>query len=991
MYFVRKHKWIFRVCFLLLTILYMPYVNAKVEILDGSIGLSSNAVTSIIKDRGGLMWMGTQNGLNSYDGYVFSRPYPELSNQPITHLAYNSDKNLIWVGTSSGLYCVERDNGSVHFVGNADWSNSVVSALLAIPGGNVYVAYESGIIAIVEKNFSLRQIRSSAVEDQYIRKLQYHSGSARIFFSYNDHSGLYCMNLLGGDIRQIHDTKVGGYLAVSLMSDTLLFQTTSSGIKVFDSTYHQIVVPALSKAKRVEASVLYDGCLFVALSGNYYVEDTLIEINLKDGSVTDLGKDANVFIGRQKYYCAFRDEQEILWIGTNRGIFKIIPERKLFEKLLHNAHVRFPARTIIEEPNGDIYAGSHYGLYLQSAQTGACTLYEYEIPQIKQVARINAMVSDRDYIYSTGSGHSFLSRFNKRSKKFETYFYPKVDMSKVDGGFSIMKDAEGIIWIGSNGLFTYDPNSNIMARHQNDIFDIGNCHVQGLKEGRDKSIIWVATNRGLYKVHKVKGVLAYFHRNSVPALSANDIYFAEEDSSGYLWLGTNGGGVNIISPDYRSIQYLNKEHNGLSNDIVYGMLRDERDRLWISTFNGLSCYDTRKGTFFNYYKIDGLCEDEFNYNSFLRARNGKMYFGGINGISAFFPDKMKMGNNSRISLHVLPAIKWNARTKTFSTNYDFKGNGNKIVLNSPNSLLMFNLVLTDYTDPVHNNFTYRIVGLSDEWVSLSGQPVLRLNSIPYGYYTIEIKARNARGLAANNMLRFFLHVKKPFYSTGWFYAIILVLAVAIILAFVIIKYKNLQKIQKMRLRIASNLHDEVGSLLTSIIMYSDNVRFGGSASAEKDGRLVKIAELSREATHTMSDILWAVDVRNNVPNSLSERMREYVEELFIPMNVAVSVDISDVDTRQKITDELRQELYLIFKEAVNNILKHSDATRVAFSLRYSGVHKFQFRICNDGLREKPLGTQGQGLKNMHMRAKNVGAEMSFLHENGEFIITVERR
>lgn len=367
-----------------------------------------------------------------------------------------------------------------------------------------------------------------------------------------------------------------------------------------------------------------------------------------------------------------------------------------------------------------------------------------------------------------------------------------------------------------------------------------------------------------------------------------------------------------------------------------------------------------------------------------------MYFGGVRGICMFYPDSMEHQGTPPCSLFVSPTSKWNSEARMFTTTSDPGGQGDQIVLYTPNASVIFNLGLTDYRDPKYNSFSYRIKGLFDDWVSLQGQPVLRLNSIPYGTYTIEIKALNAKGIPAANMLRFGLLVKMPFYKTWWFYLLLLTLAGMLIYIFFQMKFRNLKQMQQMRVQIASDLHDEVGSLLTRITLFSDNVRFGRNTGKEKETKLEKIAALSRDATTTMSDVLWAIDARNDFAGNLADRMREHAEDMLLPMNIEFQLDTSEVQQKQKIPSEVRQQLYLIFKEAVNNIVKHARATDVEVVYQY-GSEYFLLRIVNNGA-DKPFSNafSGQGLKNMEMRAGKIGARMHYRCHEERFLLTIEK-
>src|SRR5690606_24020489 len=130
--------------------------------------------------------------------------------------------------------------------------------------------------------------------------------------------------------------------------------------------------------------------------------------------------------------------------------------------------------------------------------------------------------------------------------------------------------------------------------------------------GREPGIFWVATDNGWCRIHCTRGSLQHFHKKSVPARSGNDVYYVDEDPDGKLWLGTNGGGINCLNEKRDHVRYITRGSHGLSHDVVYGILRQDNGKRWISTFNGLSCYDPERDVCTNYYMADGLCSNEFN-------------------------------------------------------------------------------------------------------------------------------------------------------------------------------------------------------------------------------------------------------------------------------------------------------------------------------------------------------------------------------------------
>ena len=972
--------------------------TAQIELLDGARGLSSNAVTAIIKDKRGLMWIGTQNGLNIYAGYNFTQPYLALSNEYITHLVYDSLLNILWAGTLRGLYAVTPDDGSVrHIKPAAAPDDSPVEALCNIHGDAVYVLYRNGALERVDHRY-----RSGRLMQLAGRKkpgaLFLQGTRDRLWLFHPEMKDRLCrIHLPSGGMTYV---PVPGNEYISQLAhyrDSLMILKRERRISFIQDTTSADVTPAVLSGRNVEMMALNGSKLFLIMCGSYCNQsnsavDTLFEYDMRSGVMTPIGQHSDIFFGRQQYFCLYRDAGDIIWIGSNRGLYKILPTRHLFDTVLYDDRMRISTRTIIQEPGGDMYVGSSTGLYFYTAGTRKWVCYQYLDPETRKIpVQITDMLEDDGYLYIASLSNPVLYRFNKRSRSFETCLDGGDDDASPPYIPGLFRDKDGTIWAATNkGLMYYDAAGKKLAGISDRAWGTAPLRILNIGQGRDPETMWLATNSGAYLFHRRKGILAHFHRKSTPALSASEIYFIKEDRQGRLWLGTNGGGVNMISPDRAHIRHFSKENNGLSSNIVYGMLLQQDGKCWFSTSNGLSCYNPADDRFFNFYTTDGLCNNDFNYNSYLNGADGAMYFGSVNGLISFLPDSIRTDADRHVRLFVLPVSKWDERTKTFTLINNFRGDGDEIVLHAPSASLVFNLGLTDYRDPVHNVFTYRILGLFDDWIPLSGEPVLRLHGIPYGRYILEIKGITSRGETTANQLRFLIHVKKPFYKTAWFYLLVASALLVFISLFFRVKYRNLKRLQLLRLQISSNLHDEVGSLLTSITLFSDNLRFSGNTGPEKDARLKKIASLSREATVTMSDILWTVDVRNDAPASLSERMREYAEELLLPMQVALHVDTEDVHPHRVMPVELRQQLYLIFKEGLNNAVKHAAVTRVIITLRYHRADTFLFRIVNNGLSASRQGVQGQGLKNIRMRAGKIGADMSYEAQGDVFTLTVRK-
>jgi two-component sensor histidine kinase len=475
-------------------------------------------------------------------------------------------------------------------------------------------------------------------------------------------------------------------------------------------------------------------------------------------------------------------------------------------------------------------------------------------------------------------------------------------------------------------------------------------------------------------------VTGFFSSSTSPRLSNDEVLNLYEDGQGDLWICTQGGGVNRLVPRTGAMRYYTKL-NGLPGNIAYGII-GQGDDLWISTDKGLARLSRKNDRITAFTVRNGITDNEFNTASFFRGSNGRLFFGSINGITSFDPAQIRRREDSSdIVLTGYSRYDGESRSVT-ETVYGLK-NMEPVRLGYLDHSATFSFTLDNFEDPAQNRFAYLLEGLTPDWNVLGHQRVLRLGSLPAGSYLLRIKGYTPRGSATMNELRIPIVVGEAFYKTWWFTACVFLTVAILIYAVFRNRIIQLEKLQLMRTRIASDLHDEVGSLLTRISIHTELIKHTRDNTS---ARLEEIAETSRLATATMSDVLWSVDSRNDRSGNLVDRMREHADQMLQPANKAVIFE-HNLDTSRAVGLIVRQQLFLIFKEAINNIVKHSTADTV-----YIGLHnehrKFLMRISDNGSPRAAPGRTGQGMKNMKMRAEKLGAVLTVEREGGYRITLV---
>lgn len=954
--------------------------RARVSVVEAGPGLTDKYITAVCKDDAGLLWIGTKQGICTYDGNHFEPVAGALqSGNAVSSLLYDSRSGRLWAGTDKGLFLIDCSRRHVAALRNKQaWSSSPVAALCALRDGSLYVAYKSGWLALIE----------NAKQPDAIAHFPPRGGNAPFFTG-----SLLCR---GGDTLELTpyskgesymlapgskslspiaaDTARGAMYFKSSNGDALFTARFGGGLQMLDSRTRQpsqYGIAALLHA--------FDNVIAVqpASPETYFIlckPARLYSVNLSRRHVDTIASD--VFTGRLAT-SLFLDE-DIVWIGSNKGLIKVTLEQHHFRHLLSGTPP-ISIRSLAEDEQRNLFAGTYSGLFRLGDGEDIWKSWSGMLPY----AMLNV---PGPYLYFVGEQPA-LYRISKQSLEAETGFYETRDLPS-DGlrqAYALARDAQGIVWIGTSyGLATYDPARNLLSAYHAEGLP-ANTEIRYIRARGDGHLL-LCTRSGLYDFVPGKSVAWHIGTATRPALSSNNVNYADYDWEGRLWLCTDNG-LNIISAKRDSVRVLRTE-DGLSDNTTYQLMWQGHERAWISTFNGLSSYNSTSGTFYNYYVDDGLTNNEFNHNAFLRLASGEMLFGSINGINAFFPDSLRQTEKAT-RLFASTITKWDSRAGRIIHLFP-ADSGGTIRLGPFDHSLTFNLALTDYRNPESQIFLYRIKGLFEDWVPLNRQRSLRLDGLAAGHYVLEIEALDSRGRPAINTLRYHIGVGQPFYKSWWLYLLLFAIASGLLYAFFHLRLQNIKRVQHLREQIASDLHDEVGSLLTRITMTSDNLRYSTHSESDRSSKLQKIASLSRNAASSMSDILWAIDARNDYTGNLADRMREHAEEMLAPKELYPEFDFA-VSQKMSISSLLRQQLYLIYKEAINNIVKHSHASFVRIVYHHN-EQGFELCIVNDGYspKEKPSAA-GQGLGNMRMRAGKIHAKAEIGPRGNEFVICVSRR
>ncbi len=528
-----------------------------------------------------------------------------------------------------------------------------------------------------------------------------------------------------------------------------------------------------------------------------------------------------------------------------------------------------------------------------------------------------------------------------------------------DDVFALRDEGPGGLWIGTRGggLGHYDGTRFASyGRAQG----LASSFVWDL--ARDRSgALWIASAHGLYTL--AGGAI----RTVVPDIPAHSIHL---DADGVAWVGTSRRGLHRVK-DGRDVAFTASQ--GLQNDNVTQVLEDHEGHLWLGSNQGISRVakrqldDLAEGRIARltpamFDNADGMRSRECNYGRGARTSDGRLWFPTIRGVVVVDPRRVRP-NTVRAPVHVERVVA-NGR----EVPRDVVGGA---VVPPGEGRLEFHFTALSYLAPQRVRFSHRLEGFEAEWSAPDTRREATFTNLPPGRYTFRVRATNSDGIWNEEGASFPVRLQPHFHQTLWFAALVAAAVAAVAWRVHHFRTQRLVEMERVRTRIAADLHDDIGAGLSQIAVLSEVAAQRLPAAGGVGDALGKIAGTAGELIDSMSDIVWAVNPRNDRLEDLVRRMRELVSEVSSARGLQMGFQASGVDG-QVLSPDLRRHVYLIFKEGLSNAARHSGGTRVDVALAVSGG-RLALRLADDGRgfdRSQP--SDGNGLTTMTRRAVELG-------------------
>jgi ligand-binding sensor domain-containing protein/signal transduction histidine kinase len=794
-------------------------------------GLSQSTVLSLLQDQRGFLWIGTQDGLNRFDGYSFKVFSPDpgdpdaLSGNEIFSII-QGDGGL-WLGTSGGLNWYDQETGKfrrwVHH--NQDPSsliNNVVEVVLEDSRGILWVGTRGGLDTFdsATRKFTHIPVLTGLSEDgraPWIHAL-YEDREGNLWIGTDD--GLVRYEIETGEFRTFrndsqndHSLSFNEVTAIAEDQEGFLWVGTHYGLNRLDASGEQFTRFLHSSS---DAASLIDNdvqVLYVDRSGQLWIgtRQGLDRFDPSEQKFIHYQNDpANpASLGDSHILSMYEDRGGVLWIGTYGGGLNMHDRAQ--DRFAHFQHVNIDPQSlsgniifpIVPSPSGKIWIGTHgAGLNLFDPETGRAQHFRHDPakPYSLHSDVVLSLLLDPDGTLWVGTDQG-LDRLDPNSSKFVHYVPDARVQTSIPFGkvYKIYRDRQSRYWIGtSKGIRVFDPRTGEFTRMDADPTDsmhLANGPARVIYQDR-RGMLWFGTDtHGLFRYDPVTRQLEHFEHDAeiTGSISSNTIMDVYEDRQGRIWVATFGGGLNQFLPEENTFVSFQKKQ-GLPSNVVYGILEDEKGYLWLSTNLGISRFDPATTSFENFTAQDGLQGNEFNASAFARDEKGKMYFGGMNGLTVFTPAEITK------QLY-LPPVALTSLTLPDGQPISTAGppeSLREVTLSYPHNSFDLSFAALSFSKAAGNQYRYKLEGFDRDWHNAGVERRGSYTNLPGGNYTLHIQAGSSDGVWNEQGATLNITVVPPFWQTWPFR--VLVGAVITMIAFVTYRWRiRGMQAQKMEL------------------------------------------------------------------------------------------------------------------------------------------------------------------------------------------------
>ncbi|HTV40573.1 MAG TPA: two-component regulator propeller domain-containing protein [Candidatus Sulfotelmatobacter sp.] len=933
-------------------------------------GLPNDAVSAILQTRDGYLWLATYDGLARFDGVTFTRfdtsTTPEMHSTRVTSLFEDTDGNL-WIGYETGELTRYRDGHFYTTEFRAPWEQKKIQTIRADSSGDLWLLNDAGTLAdlagkvVATPNAAGTAGATALVSDSKGTVWADWGGNAFI--------------LKDGALRPL-PSRAGDYVkGICTGEDGSLWIIGQNYLSQWkDGQMHDEGQSPLGQSPVVAMIQMKSGCLAIGTL------DQGLFLIFPGRNVEHFSR-ANGFPDNW-VRCLCEDREGTLWVGTGSGGLLALRQSRVTTLKPPDEWQGASVLSINRSHDGSLWVGTE-GAGLYRFYDGNWTRFAADegIPN-PFVWSVSEDAQNQLWVGTWGGGLAI-----KNGNRFD----PVAATGPSTVATAILHGQNGVTWIGTiTGLLKYQ---NGAITHYGEKEGIMLPDVRTLAQEPDGTIWFGMLGGGLGRLKN--GVIRQFRQSD--GLSSDFVQCLYLDDEGTLWIGTYGGGLDRLKQDRFSAVGVNQ---GLPNNYICAIQQDSSKNFWVTSHAGIfriqkseliQCADKELSSIHPLvYGIgDGMptvqCSGGFQPVSF-RSSDGRLWFSTRTGVVAINPDEIKVNQ-------LPPPVHIERMLVDGQAEAGIDGTNSLLRIPPGRERFQFDYTGISFISPEKMDFKYRLYGLDPGWTDAGNKRTVVYSYIPPGTYHFQVTACNSDGVP-NSTGASLAFVVQPFFYQTWWFLIGSGLAAAAVLTSAVLgvaRWRMRQKLERVerqraiereRARIARDIHDNLGANLTRISLLSQSAH--GDLDHPRDAavQLDRIYQTTREMTRAMDEIVWAVNPEHDTLDSVVNYLGKFAQEYLGSLGIRCRLDLPVQLPQWLVTAEVRHHLFLAFKEALHNVVKHAAASEVSVSLTTTSS-SFTLVVRDNGRGFSPkidceknpaesVRSSGNGLVNMRMRLEKIG-------------------
>lgn len=969
---------------------------SRIRVSDG---LSHNKVNCIIKDQRGFVWFGTEDGLTRYDGhyftvfnYEFGKP-GALSGNIITDIVEDKD-GILWISTADGGlskydYRQQECKQFVQFkhdpkVKHGIPDNDIRKLVLDRLGKLWLVTANKGVVRFDRSreivDYTVPQ-RLDNIESAYLdnQDTLWLNADLQTRIGIHTRTLTFTQSLITTNKRTdtkasqqllLMDQKVQNRFNNLIRSDHLMGQLEGADLS-------SLAIDALDRlwVGHVNSGLdIYDR--------NFRLQHRFrSNINILGSLVDD------------RINMIYIDRENIVWIGTDNGVSVFNGLFQPFKRYqLPSTKAALTIYDFYEDASRRLWIGTSDGLYVRHPQNGR---HEHRKIYYKgQELAVTKFYKDLDGTFYLGTNYTLL-RYDPDKNQVSPL--PNTDrdpvMKKLNNSpiVSICRgviDGKSVLLVSPYGRYLtyYDFDSKTWVSGK--LVETKFSAPQGIKDSyirkiyKDGSMLWLATNKNGLAVAdgKLGNPLRYFNNetNEKDGLGSNHVFDITADNPKNLWVSTYGGGLYLFdkgSNAFRNIPFSSRLTEGLSID--------KRGDIWMICNGHIHKYEPGQKVY-SCYNIPAL-EKNYGLRGYIyRNADNVMYAAGEGYYISFNPNEV-------VPIQQIPPVYF-TDFKIFDSSYNEFLLQDEIRLNYDQNYFSFHFAAPEFSGD-NIQYAYQLVGFDKGWIEAGKINTASYANLSPGTYQFRVQAANWKGGPKLSYKSIQIVIVAPFWQTWWFVGLVVLIITAIVYFIVYQRMRVIVERRRIRNEIARDLHDQIGSTLSSIAVYANVAKIYDQKQLNEQLKSVldHIIDSANDMVSDMNDIVWSLNPKNDNMNSIAKRWEAYALPLCQAREISFNLTIDPNAYSLHLGMMARKNLYLIVKEAINNAIKYSNCTELYVRMEML-AQGFRLTVSDNGvgfhIETSPQGdnkvqSDRNGIENMHVRAKDLQGELVIVSAPGQ--------